>query len=54
MLVLVAPSTSTTDENIEEVKKMILDNRRIKSLLQSFLMMLAYRSAHAKQFLRLF
>ena len=23
------PSTSTTDENIEAVKKMILDNRRI-------------------------
>ena len=24
-----SPSTSTTDENIEAVKKMILDNRRI-------------------------
>ena len=40
------PSTSTTDENIEAVKKMILDNRRI--VLERLLMMLAYRSAHAK------
>ena len=39
-------STSTADGNIEEVKKMILDNRRIKILL----MMLAYRS----QFLQMF
>ena len=44
------PSTSTTYEDIEAVKKMILDNRRIERLL----MMLAYRSAHAKQFLRMF
>ena len=36
------PSTSTTDENIEAVKKMILER---------MLMMLAYHSAHAKQFL---
>ena len=43
------PNTSTTDENIETVKKWILDNHPIK-----LLMMLAYRSAHAKQFLRIF
>ena len=42
------PNTSTTDENIEAVKKMILDNRRI------VLERLAYRSAHAKQVLRMF
>ena len=29
MLILVAPSTSTTAENIEAVKKISLDNRRI-------------------------
>ena len=45
------PSTSTTDEYIEEVKKMILDNHR--STLKRLLMMLAYGSAHAKQFLRM-
>ena len=27
------PSTTTTDENIEAVKKMILDNRRITTLM---------------------
>ena len=43
------PSTSTTSENIEAVKKMILDNRWLR-----LLMMLAYRSANAKQFLRMF
>ena len=37
------PSTSTTDENIEAVKKMILNNHRI-----TLQMMLAYRSVHAK------
>ena len=42
-------STSTTDENIEAMKKMILNNRQ--SLLETLLMlMLAYCSAHAKQF----
>ena len=43
------PSTSKTDENIEAVEKKILDN-----LLQRLLMMLAYCSGHAKQFLRMF
>ena len=38
------PGSSITDETIETVKKMILDNR----------MTLAYRSAHAKQFIRIF
>ena len=41
------PSTSITDENIEAVKKMISDNQRL-------LMMFTYRSAHGKQFLRMF
>ena len=45
-------SRSTTDGNIEAVKKMILDNCR--SLFERLLLMLAYRSAHAKQFLRIF
>ena len=40
-------STSTTDENIEAVKKMILDNQ-IESILKRLLIMLAYRSAHAE------
>ena len=42
-------STSTTDEHIEGEKKMISDNR-----IERLLMMLAYRSAHAKQFLQMF
>ena len=45
------PSTSTTDINIEEVNKMILDKRQ---MLKRLVMMLAYRSSHAKQFLRMF
>ena len=44
------PSMSTTDGNIEAVKKMILNNCRLKRLL----MMLSDRSVHAKQFLRMF
>ena len=40
----VLPSTSTTDKNIEAVD----------SLLMRLLMMLAYRSAYSKQFLRVF
>ena len=39
-----SPTTSSSDENIE-VKNMILE-----SLLGRFLMMLVYRSAHAKRF----
>ena len=46
------PSTSTTDDNIEAVKKTILDNFWI--MLERLLIMLAYRSFHAKQFLRMF
>ena len=46
-------SQSTTDENIESVKKMILENRR-NTIREMLLMILAYRSAHAKQFLRMF
>ena len=45
------PSTSTTNENTEARKKIILDNCRITDRL---LMMLSYRLAHAKQFLRMF
>ena len=33
MLRLGGPSTSATDENIEAVKKIILDNRRIKEVV---------------------
>ena len=40
------PSTSTTVEDIEAVKK--------KDLLETLLIMLAYRSTHAKQFLWMF
>ena len=47
-------STSTTDENIKAVKKMILNNRRITVREARLLMMLAYHSAHVKQFLRMF
>ena len=47
------PSTSKTDENIEAVKKMILDSRWI-TISERLLMTLAYRSAHAKQFFRIF
>ena len=42
------PSMSRTYENIEAVKKVI-----VESLLERLLMMLAYHSAHAKQFLRM-
>ena len=45
----VRPSMSTSDENIDAVKKIILE-----SLLERLLMMLPYRSAHARQFLRMF
>ena len=41
-------NTSTTDENMEAVRKMILNNLRI-----TLLMILAYRSAYGKQFLRM-
>ena len=47
------PITSRTDENIEAMKKMNLDNRRI-TIRERLLMMLAYRSAHARQFLLMF
>ena len=40
------------DENIETVKKMCLEFREL--LLERLLMMLAYRSAHAKQLLLMF
>ena len=42
-------STSTADENIEAVKCLI-----VESLLGTLLMMLAYLSVHAKQFLQMF
>ena len=42
------PSTSPTTENIETVKKMILN-----WLLKKLLLMLAYHSALVKQFLRM-
>ena len=44
------PSRLTTDENIEAVKKIILDNHRItiREVDDDF------RSAHVKQFLRMF
>ena len=54
MLVLVAPGTSTTDENIESVKKMILDNRRITIREVANDVHIAYRLADAKQFLLMF
>ena len=44
--------TLSTNENFEAVKKMILANQRI--IIKNLLMILAYRSAHAKQFLRMF
>ena len=60
------PSTSTTDENIEAVKKMILDNRRITirevaddvgisfgSYQAMFIDVLGVKH-NAKQFLRIF
>ena len=47
------PRTSTTDGNIEAVMKMILDNRRI-TIRDRLLIMLVYRSASDKQFLRMF
>ena len=47
------PSTSTAHENIKAVKKIILKNPRINRL-KRLLMMFTYRSAHAKQFLRMF
>ena len=44
-------STSTTDEKIAAVKKIILDNRRITTReLEEEIMMLTYPSADAKQF----
>ena len=47
------PRTSTTDENIAAVKKMIFWII-FESLLEGLLMMLAYLSTHAKQFLWMF
>ena len=46
------PSTSTTDENIEEVKKTILDNRQItiRKVADDIVLSLT----HAKQFLWMF
>ena len=46
------PSTSTTGENIEAVKKMILDNRGITTRDRE-LLILAYRFTHPKQFLQM-
>ena len=48
------PSMLTTVENMETVKKMILDNRRITIVLERLLMVFTYFSAHGKQFLRMF
>ena len=36
------------------IRPMILNSHRISLLLEMLLIMLAYRSAHAKQFLRMF
>ena len=46
------PSTSTTDENIEAVKKIILNNRRIT--IREVADGVGISSAYAKQFLRMF
>ena len=46
------PSTSTTNENTEAVKKIVMENRRF--LLEKLLRMSAYRLAHAMQFFRIF
>ena len=45
-------STSTTDENIEAVKRMILDNRRIT--IRKIANDVGISFGHAKQFLRIF
>ena len=42
------PNTSATDESIEPVKEIILDNRRIA------IRAVAYRSGYVNQFLRMF
>ena len=54
VLVARARATTTDENNIEVVKKMILDNHLIESLLERFLTMLADCSGHAKQFLLMF
>ena len=46
------PSTLTIVENIEAVKKLFWTI--FESLLHRLLMMLVYRSAHAKRFLKIF
>ena len=46
------PNTSTTDENIEAVQKMILDDLRIT--IRDDADAVTNRSAHVKQFLRMF
>ena len=46
------PSTSTTSENTEAVKKIVM--RIVESLLEKLLRMSAYRLAHAMQFFRTF
>ena len=46
-------STSTTDENSEAVKKKIF-NFEFESLLKRLMIILAYFSGHAKQFLQTF
>jgi len=45
------PSTSTTDENVEEVKKIVMENRRItiREVAENVGI-----SAHAMQFFRMF
>ena len=46
------PSTSTTSENTEAVKKLLW--RIVESLLEKLLRISAYRLAHAMQFFRIF
>ena len=51
MLVLIARAPSQPTKTLKS-KEMILDNRRIT--IREVVMMLAYRSAQDKQFLRMF
>jgi len=44
------PSTSTTDENVEKVKEMVMN----ESQSEKSLMMLAYQLAHAMKFFRMY
>lgn len=45
------PSTSTTDENVEEVKKIVMENRRITIREVAEDVGVSVGSCHAKQFM---